>query len=56
MPVLLLCLMYVIGEQTLLGVMNGNRRYMYTWYVRPHFSSPGAPLRKIGGVYSQPLL
>jgi len=33
--------------------------YMYiykrVWHVRPHFSSPVAQLRTMGGVYSQPL-
>jgi len=27
---------------------------MCMWYVQPHFNSPGAQLRKMGGVNSPP--
>jgi len=29
---------------------------VYVRYMRPHFSSPGTHLCKMGGIYSQPML
>ena len=46
------------ASETLSGVTNGNRRYIfiyifiyiYIWYVRPHFSSTVLGLCNVGGV------
>ena len=55
-------LMHRIGErasETLSGVTNGNRRYIYIYIymVRArYFSSAGLVLRNVGGVKCQPFL
>ena len=41
-------------SETLSGLKNGNRRYIYIGYVRPHFSNVGTVLRNAGGVKCQP--
>ena len=44
------------SEETLSGVTNGNRRYIYIyiWYVRPLFSSVVLGLCNVGGIKCQP--
>ena len=45
------------ASETLSGVTNGNRRYIYIYMVRArHFSSAGPVVRNVGGVKCQPFL
>ena len=43
-------------SDTLSGVTNGNWRYIYIKYVRPHFSSAVPGLFNVGGVKCQTFL
>ena len=44
-------------SETLSGVKNGNRKYIYIYMVRArHFSSVGPVVHNVGGVKSQPFL
>ena len=43
------------ASETLSGVTNGNRRYIYMVRAR-HFSSAGPVLRNVGGVKCEPFL